>query len=155
MSHKWVIFCWKNPQHGRQSIHLNPLPADILPYLTCIFANQALLEPYGRANHVMILKVVINIIFIILDRLWKNTFSKFFLWSKSSLWLENIKKRLHFCSFLKRENRKIFLSVSLPLFYHHDDTIMPKTLSGHQFPGNYQIHHGQLDTFIDIWAIKR
>ena len=45
---------------------------------------------------------------IILDRLWKNTFSKFFLWSKSSLWFEYIKKRLHFCSFLKRENRKIF-----------------------------------------------
>ena len=79
---------------------------------------------------------------IILDRLWKNTFSKFFLWSKSSLWFEYIKKRLHFCSFLNKENRKIFLSVSLPLFYHHNDTIMPKTLSGHRFPGNYQNHHG-------------
>ena len=38
----------------------------------------------------------------------KSTFSKFFLWSESSLWFEYIKKRLHFCSFLKRENRKIF-----------------------------------------------
>ena len=71
----------------------------------------------------------------------KNTFSKFFLRSESSLWFEYIKKRLHFCSFLKRENRKIFLSVSLSLFYHHNDTIMPKTLSRHRFPGNYQAYH--------------
>ena len=110
-----MIFCWKNQQHGRQSIHLNPLPADILPYLTCIFVNQALLEPYGKANHVMILKKIP--IRLRLSRKHKILpFPNFFCGLKVLSGLNTSKSACISVHFLKKENRKIFFYLSLGPF---------------------------------------